>query len=367
MNEKLKIAAERAVFITSIVMVTASLIALNSILKNDSGYGAGLNKPEIGTLDSPSTVAETIAEPEFSYQRYSMTFAGDVNAGSMLGSSSFGTLNSLYTEEGGEYFLSDITRITKRDNMTVAFLSSVFSDSENLVPIEKSEVKEKEWYRAPKKNADILSLGGIDAVSLECSGTKDYGMDGYSDTKDAVEEAGCVWGDSGRAIYRTADSGVKIALYPCAYLQENVTGIISWIENAAESNDFVVVCVSVGENAGDENEASKANTFRSFIDAGANLVVGTNYAKIEAVEEYNGGFIAYSLGTLIDGKDKYSEKYSALLGVELIINEGNIERVNYTLTPLKSYSEGGYWHPTVISPEDDAEEYAKVLSMLEKQ
>ena len=363
MNGKLKIAAERAVFVTAMLILTASLIALSSMMTNESGYSAGLDKPEIGTPGSPNAFSETIAEPEFSYQRYSMTFAGEVNAGSMLGSSSFGTLNSLHTEKGGEYFLSDITQITERDNLTFAFLSSVFSDSESLVPTEKNGDSEKEWYRAPAKNADILSLGGIEVLSLECSGTKDYGVDGYSDTKRAVEEAGCDWGDSGRAIYRTVAGGVKIGIYPCSYRQENIPGIISWIEKASESNDFVVVCLSGGE-ADVEN---KVNTFRSFVDAGADLVVGTNYQRIEPAEEYNGGFIAYSLGVLIDGKDKYSEKYSALLEVELIADDGNIESVNYTLTPLKSYSEGEYWHPSVIDAEDDADEYEKVLSMLEQQ
>lgn len=363
MNGKLKIAAERAVFAAVMLILTASLIALDIMLANDSGYGAGLDKPEIGKLDSTNALSESIAEPEFSYQRYSMTFAGAVNAGSMLGSGSFGTLNALYAESGGEYFLSDITPVTGRDDMSFAFLSSVFSDSESLLPAEKSGDEEREWYRAPAKNADILSLGGIDALSLECAGTRDYGTEGYSDTKDAVENAGCVWGDSGRAIYKTGAGGVKIAVYPCAYRAENATGIISWIENAAKSNDFVVICISGGERGSSPDEG-KVKMFRSFIDAGADLVVGTNFTKIEPVEEYGGGFIAYSLGSLIDGRDKYSEKYSALLSVELIITDGSIDRVNYSPIPLKSYGESGYWHPTVISGEEEAEEYKSVLSML---
>ena len=48
-----------------------------------------------------------------------MTFTGSINAGSMLGSSSYGTLGGLYDEKGGGYFLEDITDITKKDDMTL--------------------------------------------------------------------------------------------------------------------------------------------------------------------------------------------------------------------------------------------------------
>lgn len=359
MNGIRKIAVIRTVYISVMIILTGALIVLCSILKTDAAYSAGLIKPEPSPSDRPNTAIESITEPDFSYERVKLTFAGSVTAGSMLGSDSFGTLNSLYNENGAEYFLSDITSVTNRDDITFAFLSSVFSDSESLTPLEKGEDEKKEWYKAPSGMAQILSLGGIDAVSIENIGAKSYGTDGYADTKKSLDDSHVMWGDSGKAIYKTADCGLKIAIYPCAYREENILGIISWIENASSSNDYVVICISGNE----ENTVSESTekAYRSFIDAGADLVVGTNYTNLLKTEEYNGGFIAYSLGSLIDGKDKYSEKYTALLDVEIHLSNGGISEVNYEPIPLIAYSDSNSWHPKLIS---EGEEYDLVMSCL---
>ncbi len=190
MNALKKMAAERGAYIAVVTLLLVGAAVLSTILHTDSDYAAGLTKPDENTPSTEAESAQNIEEPDFSYERFTMTFTGSINAGSMLGSSSYGTLGGLYDEKGGGYFLEDITDITKKDDMTLSFLSSVFSDSEELSARDKSGESEIGWYKAPAKNADILSLGGIDAVSLECPGTKDYGSVGYSDTKAALDECG---------------------------------------------------------------------------------------------------------------------------------------------------------------------------------
>ena len=86
--------------------------------------------------------------------------------------------------------------------------------------------------------------------------------------------------------------------------------------------------------------------FHSFIDAGADLVVATNCKSIASTESYGGGYIAYSLGSLMNGADKYGEKYSSILEAELIINGGAIENVYYNIVPVLNYSDSESWHPT---------------------
>lgn len=342
MNALKKMAAERGAYIAVVTLFLIGATVLSTILHKDSDYAAGLTKPDENIPSTEAESAPSISEPDFSYERFAMTFTGLINAGSMLGSSSYGTLGGLYDEKGGGYFLEDITDITKKDDMTLSFLSSVFSDSEELSARDKSGESEIGWYKAPAKNADILSLGGIDAVSLECPGTKDYGSDGYSDTKAALDECGIRWGDSGKAIYSFHSSGVSVGVYPCTYKADNVPGIISWIENASSSRDFVAVMISTSGKVTDE----MTSDFHSFIDAGADLVVATNSRSIVSTESYGDGYIAYSLGSLVNGADKYGEKYSSILEAELIINGGAVERVNYSITPVLNYSDSESWHPS---------------------
>ncbi len=342
MNTSRRITVARTIYITCMCFILAGGIFLSNILYTDASYTAGLTKPDGNTPSAEEVPSEHIEEPEYSYTKYVMTFTGSVNVGSMFGSRSYGTLGGIHDEKGGAYFLENMTEITMNDDYTLAFLSSVFSDSDNLTAREKSGEEEIGWYRASADNTDILSLGGIDAVSLECSGTKDYGSEGYSDTKKALENEGIAWGDSGKALYITQAGGVDIALYPCTYNTENVPGIISWIESAASARDYVAVMI---RTSGTVN-AEMTSDFHAFIDAGADLIVATNCKSIAAAENYGNGYIAYSLGSLINGAEKYGDEYSSVLQVEMIIDDSVIEQVNYTILPVRNYSDGESWHPT---------------------
>lgn len=335
MNAKRKTAVERTVFSSVMTLFLAGAITVSAIMYTDSDYSAGLSKPSQNLPTEEAVQNCCISEPEFSYERYLMTFAGSINAGSMLGSSSYGTICGLYEEMGGEYFLEGMADCFLHDDLTFAFLSSIFSDSSEM------ELSEGGWYLAPSENADILSIGGVDALSLECSGVKNGGTDAYRDTKTALENVGVDFGDSGKAIYREHSSGVDVAVYPCTYREENLPGIISWIEKAASEHDFVVVAIS--SEGLEKEELSEA--FHGFVDSGANLVVSTNCNDICEGEYYEDGYIAYSLGSLIDGANKYGEKTSELLECELIINEGKIERVEYRTVAVENYSDSKSWHP----------------------
>ncbi len=350
MNIKSKIAAERTAFVSAMILATTALIALFSILKGSSSYAPGLDKASTAEPDEPIEEAVSIVEPDYSYREVKLTFAGGVNLGSMLGSTSYGTINGLYADEGAEYFLSGISGVTCEDDMTFAFLNSVFSDSE-LEPVEKAEDEAKEWYKAPSESASALSLGGIDALSITGEGVRDYGDGGYEDTKAALEDQNIIWGDSGRAVYYDTKAGIRVAVYPCSYKPENAPGVISWIEGAVEKSDFVVVCIGGGAGDGGEEEREM---YHSFIDSGADLVVGTNYSTVGGQEEYGGGYIAYSLGSLINGADKYDEDNSCLLTADMKVTDDGIVEITYTPRLTEPYAGEESWKPVFAESEAEA-------------
>ncbi len=366
MNFKSKTVVIRTVYISVMVIVFAFLIVFCTMTQNIGGYSAGLTKPEASDADIPDRYADNLAEPEFFYDSLSLNFGGNICAGSMLGSSSYGTINSFYSENGAEYFFGYIDHITKNDSMTFAALSSVFSDSE-LEPTSREENGDKGWYKAPTDMVSILLAGGIDALSIESDGLYSYKTEGYNDTVSALESKEIKWGNNSKAVY-CEENGIKIAVYPCTYKEENLPGIISWIERAAKSNDFVSVYL-ISENSEDNSVVSDKmqSDYRSFITAGADLVVGTNCSSLMKCEKYGGGFIAYSLGDLLDGSDRYSGKYSAIVSVELKINDGGTEETSYTVIPLRTYDEVHLWHPEVLDPVNHAEEYGEILKILKDE
>ncbi len=360
MNIKSKIAAERTAFISAMTIATTALIALFSILKGSSSYAPGLDKAATAEPDEPIEEAVSIVEPEFSYKEVKLTFLGGVNLGSMLGSSSYGTINGLYGDEGAEYFFSGVGDVTNFDDMTFAFINSVFSDGE-LEPIEKGEDEAKAWYKAPAGAASALSLGGIEAASITGAGVKDYGDDGYNDTKAALEGQDIIWGDSGRAVYYDTKAGTRVAIYPCAY--ENAPGVIPWIEAAEEKSDFVVICIGGGVGDGNDEERE---LYRSFIDSGADLVVGTNYGSVGGFERYGGGYIAYSLGSLINGADKYDEDEACLLSVDMKVTDEGIDEFVYTPLMAVPYAGEESWKPVLLFEGIDYEAEVTVIKPGEK-
>lgn len=353
LNTREKIILQRVIFGSfSFVLVFFMLLSYTLMYKG-ANYPAPLISPAQSPAVSPQKTNGGVAEPEFSYDVVKLTFGGTCTTASMLGSDSYGTFGSELGSRGAAYFMDGMKDIFSGDDMTLVGLNAVLSDSDNL----ETAVKEKkEWFLSGASSAEIYLLGGVDAVSLECERTKDYGLDGYADTKSALEAAGITWSDSGRAIYRTYDTGLSTAFYCTTLREEDAAGIISWIEGAAENNDFVALYITDSESGSSPSE-TKTALFREYIDAGADMVIGSNGSCLQPYEEYGGGVIVYSLGSLIDGASKYAQKYSAVLTVELRSRNGEMFETAYDFVPVSNYSDENSWHP---EPSDGAEG-AKIL------
>lgn len=350
MNAKEKTAVSRAIYAAVMIVLFGFLAVFCTILKKDSSFSAGLEKPDAMPSENYQSVSSSIDEPDFSYDRITLTFLGGIKAGSMLGSDSYGTLNALYSEMGADYFFDGLKTLTDTDDVTYAFCDSVFSDSDSLSPISDDVSKRN---LAPASAADIFTSGGIDALSLEGSGVKVYGNDGVLDTKNAIEKSGAAWGNSGKAFY-FEKSGLRVAVYPCTYRAENMDGIVSWIKNAAKNSDFVALMVSAEPDGGYIPDSDRETAFRSFIDAGAHLVAATDYTSPQRGEKYGDGYIAYSLGSLIDGSDRYTEKYSCALRVTVKGKNGRMNEFVAEPIPVCNYGDETPWQPYIVSENDSA-------------
>ena len=169
-----------------------------------------------------------------------------------------------------------------------------------------------------------------------------------------------MWGDSGKAIYKEYSTGIGTAYY-CSVLRESdAEGIISWIEGARTKYDFVALYLYDHEKGSIPSDMKK-ELFRSYIDAGADLVIGTNGDALQPYEEYGSGIAVYSLGSLIDGASKYGEKYSALACVELRSNEGVLTETVFSILPILNYNKDHAWCPDIVS---DADVSAKILAFM---
>ena len=134
----------------------------------------------------------------------------------------------------------------------------------------------------------------------------------------------------------------------------------NWLDSAREKADFVVLYLTDDGQSYEPTEEKMA-LMRSYIDAGADLVTGTNGAVLQPFEEYGGGFIAPSLGSLIDGASLYHEEYTVLLQAELRSRNGELTDVKYSFIPCRTADGENPWRPTPVTGESDRED---VLSFL---
>lgn len=356
MSLRFKIFTQRFAFVIATVVLLIVLIGLYLVAFKDANFEAGIEAPENNDVVEPEETIAAIEEPNFSYNVTTINIAGSCTPASMLGINSFGTFNGAVAENGNTYFLRRLTDIFRTDDLTLAACNAVLSNREDLTPAEKPEL---EWYIGPTSNAKVFTAGCIDGLVLECERAGDYGTAGYSETKASLEAEGLLWSDHEKAIYKEVN-GLRIAFYCGKLTESNSLEIINWTDRAAQKNDLVVVYVTDTED-GYLPSLAKKKMLRSFIDAGADVVVGTNGTKIQPVESYGDGLIVYSLGALLDGATKYPDKYTAILQISIRSDNGEIAGTTYEIIPCVTYTEDKPWQPAVLS---EYEELSRVNAFL---
>ena len=360
MNIREKTIIARLLFILIAFCLTGALIGMVTILNTDASYAVPTEPNVTARNDASADPLDVSPMPEDAYERVQFTFAGSCTAGSMLGSSSYGTFNEKLSSDGAGYFLGKLTDLFTSDDFTLAGCDVVLSDSESLAAADRGTLS---WYRAPARASEIFSVGGMDALSLHCFHAWDYGDAGYADTKSALENAGLLLGDQGKALY-FEQAGITVAVY-CRYVDDetDADAVRAWLTDKI-FYDYVVLYITTPEEDSFLPDESRRTMFRSFADAGADLIVGTDTDKLQPCESWGGGMIFYSIGALLDGETKYPEPYTLLLGAELRVIDGELLDVQYTVTPCRTYDEDHPWRPYVLVPED-GDEYRNVMDFLE--
>ncbi len=340
MTEKEKRIIGRVLYVFALTCFTGTLMTLGNILGTDASYPVPLEPGKIADAAPEDVPSAAIAMPADAYSPVRLTFGGSCTAGSMLGSDSYGTFNALLSENGASYFLETLEPVFHADDLTMVGCDVVLSDNMELTPAEGRG----EWYRGPAEAAHIFADGGVEVLSLHSYHPWDYGAEGYDDTKAALENAGLLWGDHGKAVYYEQD-GITVAIY-CRYVDDpaDADNIHAWLEGAAEY-DYVVLYLTTPETESDQPDESRQTMFRAFAEAGADLIAATDTTRVQPYEQWGDSMILYSTGALLDGRTKYPSPSALLCGAELQVIDGDIRNIEYTIIPCRTYDDEHAWHP----------------------
>ncbi|MBS1484101.1 MAG: CapA family protein [Clostridium sp.] len=230
-------------------------------------------------------------------------------------------------------------------------------------------------FRLPPEKVSLLKEMGIDIVTLANNHALDFGTDALLDTCDTLDDAGIYRVGAGANLEEarkpvimeikgktigflgasrvipvgswnaTATSPGMLTTYDPAMLLED-------IKSAKETCDFVIVYVHWGIERDEYPQDYQRTMGKQYIDAGADMVIGSHPHVLQGMEYYNGKPIVYSLGNFVFG--------SSIPKTALLTADWDGENLSLAFVP--GTSSGGYTRP--LTGEDEKQAFYQYLTGL---
>ncbi len=246
-------------------------------------------------------------EPEIS--DVNMMFTGDV----MLGSSVLAN----YDSAGLDGILSEYLQ-TELLQADLTVINEEFPFSSRGTPMPDKTYT----FRVDKSYLSVFQEMGVDVVSLANNHALDYGEEALLDTFDALDEVGIPYAGAGADKERAEEAifferggrtiGVLAASRVIPVVEWNIenrqpglfctydsTALEAAIARTRPLCDYLIIYVHWGIERQDYPEEYQRTLAEAYIDAGADLVVGSHPHVPQGIEYYNGKPIVYSLGNFI--------------------------------------------------------------------
>lgn len=336
---------KRLLFIMNGILLTAIITVVIIIWTSESKQEAGDNKPDISEAQSTSTPTNTEPAPDSSDESpatpvpvegemeeepekepeeqlesegttatelegdtVTLAFVGDILPAARV--------LELMTKNGYDYPYREAKEILSAADITAGNLESSITNR-------GTAAEDKQYlFRAPPETLPAIKEAGFDYLSLANNHTLDFGWEGLSDTMDYLDDIELQHSGSG--------NDDQEAFTP-AYIERNgiivayigvtrVVPVTTWkadrnhagvaeaytpnraeaaIKEAKENADLVVVMVHWGEERSEKPIDHQTDLAYRFVDAGADLVVGSHPHVLQGFEAYKGKWIAYSLGNFV--------------------------------------------------------------------
>uniref|UniRef100_UPI000470495D CapA family protein n=1 Tax=Paenibacillus durus TaxID=44251 RepID=UPI000470495D len=236
-----------------------------------------------------------------------LNFAGDVIFASKVG--------ELLKQKGYDYPYARLGGMFLQDDLSVINLETPVTDR-------GTEANKTFVFKSPPEALNALKAAGVDAVNLANNHTLDMGEQGLRDTLTNLSQQGIPFVGAGADSTQAYSAqyfnrkGMTIALLgftrvipeagwvagkgkPGVASAYDSGPALKAIAEARKKADIVAVIVHWGKERENEPNAVQQSLGRSFIDAGADLVIGGHPHVLQGLEPYKGKWIAYSTGNFI--------------------------------------------------------------------
>lgn len=197
-----------------------------------------------------------------------------------------------------------------------------------------TQAEDKQFtFRADPEKVEIFQTLGIDIVTLANNHTLDFGTEALEDSFNTLEGAGIQYVGAGDSVERAKQlETIKVGDRTIGFLAASrVIPEVSWnvenqtpgvfctydstvlvneIKESKSKCDYTVVYVHWGIERNNHPEEYQRQLAKEYIDAGADIVIGSHPHVLQGIEYYNDKPVIYSLGNFIFGST--IEKTAAL-------------------------------------------------------
>lgn len=289
-------------------------------------YEGNINNDNVKVLETEGTA--------------SLSFVGDVSL-----ADNFDIMPYYDSRNEGIYGIlsTEVVDIMKSSDVMVA--NSEFTVSDRGTPLNKLYT-----FRASPNRLSIYKDMSVDIVSIANNHAYDYGEEAFFDMLDYLKKYDIPYVGGGKNIdeakapYYFILNGYKIAFIAASRAEKNVitpkatesnsgvfwayapTLLIETIREVKKSSDYVILLIHWGREESSTLENVQVDTGKRYIDAGADLVVGSHAHTLQGMEFYNGKLISYNLGDFIFNRET---KDTGILSIS-IDEYGNFK---YKFTP----------------------------------
>lgn len=353
------------------IILLVLLVALVFVVRGriSAGDQGGSSKRPAGDNSTETTPVESepLGEPEY----FTITAIGDctLNTPPTFDNSSSVSYAS-HLNGDYSYPFSNTVQYFADDDLTIANLECTLSDH-------KLHSYEMFYFISPSEYAQILSLGGVDFVTTANNHMEDFGSQGVEDTYAALDTYGVPYGEEGQAQIITTERGLKVGIY-CDYnsFKPDETKCVSAIKQLKADGAEYIICMFHWHKDELQYSPSEFETelAHACINAGANLIYASHPHCLQPIEQYNGGYILYSMGNwTFGGHTSPTDPDTAIVQISVRRDtNGWITNEKIDIIPCAVSSRvvnegytGEFYNdfcPTPYAP--DSEEYKRTLSKL---
>lgn len=215
----------------------------------------------------------------------------------------------------------DVVQILNKADLLIA--NNEFTISDRGTPM-KNKIY---TFRANPNRMSIYNEMGVDLVTLANNHVFDFGQDAFMDTLETLKQNNMPYIGAGKDINEAREpfyfiiNGYKIGFVnatraekyiltpeakqdsPGVFRTYDPTMFKETIQNTKQQSDFVVALIHWGKEDSHYLEEVQKETGKQYIDAGADILIGTHAHVLQGIEFYKDKPIVYNIGDFIFNRE----------------------------------------------------------------